>query len=218
MAQPITSTLPDVTAPIITAIETVWNAIRANHPEVPAVVVTFGAGSGNRGGLKLGHFADARWEVAGEDTQRPELFIGGEGLQRGAEGVLATELHEAAHGLAAARGIQDTSRQGRYHNTRFKALAEELGLVVTKSDSIGWSLSELAEGTADRYREPLQQLHEALVTYRRAEVPAASGSTSSNFNPALCGCGRRIRVTRSVLEMADIVCTACGEPFAYDDE
>jgi hypothetical protein len=29
--------------------------------------------------------------------------------------VLGTLLHEAAHGLAQARSIQDTSRQGRYH-------------------------------------------------------------------------------------------------------
>ena len=32
--------------------------------------------------------------------------------------VLDTLLHEAAHALAAARGIKDTSRQGRYHNKK----------------------------------------------------------------------------------------------------
>jgi hypothetical protein len=35
-------------------------------------------------------------------------------------------VHEAAHGLANTRGVKDTSRQGRYHNKRFRALAEEL--------------------------------------------------------------------------------------------
>ena len=60
-----------------------------------------------------------------------ELFVGGEGLSQGAESVRATLLHEAAHGLSDVRQIQDTSRQGRYHNTRYKALGEELGLVVT---------------------------------------------------------------------------------------
>src|SRR6266542_4043035 len=38
--------------------------------------------------------------------------------------VLATMLHEAGHGLAAARNLKDTSRQGRYHNAKYKALAE----------------------------------------------------------------------------------------------
>ena len=38
-------------------------------------------------------------------------------------------LHEAAHALAARRGIKDTSAAGnRYHNKRFVTLAAELGL------------------------------------------------------------------------------------------
>lgn len=218
IAQTAPETQPDVTATLVKAIETVWSAIRGQHPEVPAVVVTLGAGSGNRGGLKLGHYAPERWEVAGEAEARPELFIGGEGLERGAEGVLATALHEAAHSIATARGIQDTSRQGRWHNARFKEIAEELGLEVSKHDRIGWSLTKLAEGTADRYRSVLDSLDAALVAFRRAEVPAAAGSKPSNFKPALCGCGRRIRVTRSILETAPITCGACGEDFAIDDE
>ena len=55
-------------------------------------------------------------------------MISGEGLRRTAHDVLGTLLHEAAHALAHARGIKDTSRQGRYHNKHFKTLAEELGL------------------------------------------------------------------------------------------
>ena len=48
--------------------------------------------------------------------------------------VLATLLHEAAHALAHARGSKDTSRQGRYHNTKFKNCAEEVGLTVEHDD------------------------------------------------------------------------------------
>ena len=40
--------------------------------------------------------------------------------------MLCTVPHEAAHGLAYARKIGDTSRQGRYHNRRYAALAGEL--------------------------------------------------------------------------------------------
>ncbi|WP_297495484.1 hypothetical protein [Pseudonocardia sp.] len=42
--------------------------------------------------------------------------------------MLATLLHEAAHALAHVRGIKDSSRQGRWHNAKFKALSEELGI------------------------------------------------------------------------------------------
>jgi hypothetical protein len=36
-------------------------------------------------------------------------------------------FHETAHAIAAARGTKETSRQGRYHNGRFKLIAEEVG-------------------------------------------------------------------------------------------
>lgn len=53
----------------------------------------------------------ARWQHG--DQLLSGLFVGGE-LQRGNAEILATLLHEAAHGVAATRGIRDTSRQGRY--------------------------------------------------------------------------------------------------------
>lgn len=85
------------------------------------------AGSGNGPSLKLGHFAAMRWHVpqpaatdeagqngtAAEAQRWAEVFVGGEGLARGPADVLATLLHEAAHALAHARNIKDTSRQGR---------------------------------------------------------------------------------------------------------
>src|SRR6266516_6060952 len=132
---------------LVTAIDRTWAAIQAQHPDVPSVVITLGAGSGT-GGLKLGHFADGRWQRAG--AKLPELFIGGEGLARGAREVLGTLLHEGAHGVASVRKIQDTSRQGRFHNGRFRALAAELGLDVVKTGSIGWSATTVPDATAAR--------------------------------------------------------------------
>ena len=77
---------------------------------------------------RWGHYHAGSW-VTGSQA-RPEIMISGEGLHRDAASVLGTLLHEAAHALAAARGIKDTSRQGRYHNKHYKALAEELGITV----------------------------------------------------------------------------------------
>jgi hypothetical protein len=66
---------------LITAIDRTWAAIQQLHPDVPDVVITLGAGSGGKAGLKLGHFAAGRWQRA--DVRLPELFIGGEGLAKG---------------------------------------------------------------------------------------------------------------------------------------
>jgi hypothetical protein len=78
-------------------------------------------------------------------------LVGGEGLQRGPTDVLGTLLHEAAHGLAQARSIQETSRQGRYHNRRYATLAAELGLEVTSVKPIGWSATTVPQHTAVSY-------------------------------------------------------------------
>src|SRR5262249_33785605 len=129
-----------ISAPVLAALEHTWAAIRAHHPELPAVVVVLASGSDGApaGWLRLGHFAAMRWQHHTNDPDReqliPEVFIGGEGLARGPIQVLGTLLHEATHALAHVRGVKDTSRQGRYHNQRFADLAHEMGLDVAKID------------------------------------------------------------------------------------
>ena len=66
----------------------------------------------------------------------------------GAVDVLGTLLHEASHALAHVRGIKDTSRQGRYHNRRFRDLAAEVGLAVREVPVIGWSDTHVPDATA----------------------------------------------------------------------
>lgn len=218
---------------LVRALEQVWGAIQRRHREVPDVVVTLGAGSVGvpRGVLKLGHFAADRWTAGGAGSPVAELFVGGEGLAQGAESVLATLLHEAAHGLADVRQVQDTSRQGRYHNTRYKALGEELGLVVTQVVGIGWSGTALASGTAATYAAELVQLAAAITAYRYAEgaLPSAGdgdrggkggtgGGGGSKGSPKnglvlVCGCPRRIRVSTAVAAQGPILCGVCDTEF-----
>jgi hypothetical protein len=198
---------------VVAALEQAWTAIRAHHPDVPQVVVILGAGSEARRGLfKWGHFAAARWQVA--DTNRPEVLVSGEGLKRGARAVLATLLHEAAHGLANTRGVKDTSRQGRWHNRRFAALAGELGLKVDVDKRTGWSQTSLTDQLAGRYAHQLTGLDEALLLWRHAERQQDSATRSRNLLACSCECGRKLRVSRTTLEQAPIICGACEEPFA----
>ncbi len=166
----------------------------------------------------------------------PEVFVGGEGLALGAVDVLGTLLHEATHALAHVRGIQDTSRQGRYHSRKFRDLAEEMGLFVAEAPGIGWSDTFVPEATRTDYADILDALTAAIRIHRRAEgtltatAPGdengtaatgptggtsgtASGAGSRNGAAARCGCGRRIRVTASVLALGPITCGICGQPF-----
>jgi hypothetical protein len=90
--------------------------------------------------LNLGHFAAGRWQLTSPDarTDRPEVLVSGEGLQRSPVDVLGTLLHEAAHGLAYARKISDTSRQGRYHNAWEDAPGPPAGLTQQPPGGMPW--------------------------------------------------------------------------------
>lgn len=235
---------------LVAALERVWASIQRRHADVPPVVVTLGAGSLGQpaGQLTLGHFAARRWATRDVDAAAAdpsglsagiaELFVGGEGLVQGAESVLETLLHEAAHGVADVRRIKDTSRQGRYHNARYKLLGEELGLVIKQHPQIGWSLTELAPGTSEEYADELEELAAALVAYRYAEgqVPAppgdpgadgaagdagggeagaAGGRRPKNGLVLVCACPkpRRLRASAAVVELGPILCGVCGTEF-----
>ena len=158
---------------VVAALDRAWQAIRARHEDVPAVVLLLGPSPTRRGAKRptRGHFLPFAWSLrdpasrafslpgagpaadAGDEnvppnghatpeailrdavglrnellSARPEVFITSELLADGAADVFGVLLHEAAHAIAAARGAKDTSRQGRYHNARFKLIAEEVGL------------------------------------------------------------------------------------------
>jgi hypothetical protein len=216
MQQPVNPTThPNGAASLlVAALEHTWHTIRHCHPDVPEAVLVVASGAeGKR--LNLGHFAPHRWQVQGAD--RHEVLVGGEGLQRGPVDVLGTLLHEAAHGLAQARGVQDTSRQGRYHNRRYAALAGELGLEVASVQPIGWSATTVPEQTATAYASQLEDLAAALILWRRHEHRSGTGPRSRNLLAANCGCGRRIRVAKTTLAEAPILCGACAQPFAPAD-
>jgi hypothetical protein len=209
------TTTGDGTASLLVAcLERIWSTIRQRHPDVPEAVLVVASGSeGKR--LNLGHFAPHRWQVNG--TDRHEVLVGGEGLHRGPLEVLGTLLHEAAHGLAQARSVQDTSRGGRYHNRRYATLARELGLDVATVKPIGWSATTVPDTTAAAYAGQLEELQVALVLWRRQEHRIGTGTRSHNLLAAACGCGRRIRAAKATLAEAPILCGLCEEPFEPAD-
>lgn len=229
---------------IVATLERVWDLIRANHPDLPAVVIV--TGSGMVGPPRWGHFRANGWTERAEkgaalDLVIGEMFVAGETLARGADHTVETMLHEAAHVLARVRDIKDTSRQNRWHNQKFRALAEEMGLEYPKESAhpqVGYSECLMTPGTREEYAEVIKDLDRAIrLTIALPEFLATApegdeshgagehihhggrklrqpGATSTTNNlKATCGCGRIIRASRKVLEEGDIVCGKCREPF-----
>ncbi|MFD9850561.1 hypothetical protein [Streptomyces parvus] len=164
----------------ITALEAAWAAIRAQHPEVPHVLMITGTGQ-SRTGITWGHFGERRWTVETEEGtvagRTHELFAGGELLSLGGLRTMQTLLHEAAHALAHVRGIKDTSSGHRYHNRRFVELAEELGLAGPASPvpTHGFNACTITDITAQRYAAVISELDAARLPYVHHPLAAMLG-------------------------------------------
>lgn len=239
---------------VVTTLERVWDAIKVNHPELPALVIV--TGSGMLGSPRWGHTLNAAWvdqhdhqtqDGVTTNVKLSEMFVAGETLAKGASFTLETMLHEAAHVLAWVRGVQDTSRQHRWHNQRFRKLAEELGLEYPKDQAdpqIGFSGMVLTPGTAEEYREVVEELDRALrltielpgflvdgagedgqqvavggeYVHHGRRIRKPSVPRENNLK-ASCQCPqpRVIRISRRVLEQGFIACGICHQSFETVD-
>lgn len=193
---------------IIESVNNAFVAIRKNHPELPNAVLVVGATGRKKNGAVHGHFSPDTWTAK---NATHEIMLSGESLSRGAEATLGTLLHECAHLLAASRGIKDTSRQGRFHNKRFKAVAEELGIEVEQDPTIGWSITTLPKETATLYRAELTAMRKALKGHR-LDHSAIKAPTPKKTMKVWCDC-RSVTLPISFLDKGEVRCEECGQLF-----
>lgn len=198
---------------LVGEITATWRQIQLRHPELPAVMFTLGEGGGPDGRQRLGHFLAGGWVRRGSEDRVHEVFVGAEGLAAGAEELLDTLLHEAAHALAHVRGVQDTSRQGRYHNARFRDVAREIGLVCTQSAGDGWAQTQLDDTTRARYTRQVTRLDKAIGGHRVTRMRRRRRASSNNGTALVCDCGRKVRVAPSIAALGPILCGVCDAAF-----
>lgn len=199
---------------LVRALERAWAAIREQHADVPEVVIVTGPGSSarRRAPLRLGQFAAERWHP-GPESALGEVMIGGEGLERGADAVLGTLLHEAVHAVAQARGVKETSRQGRYHNSVFREIASELGLQVERHPTVGWSLTTLPSETAERYRHVGEELDRALDCGASASSPTTRGRGRRAWSLRCAAARGGHGSHRACSRAGRFICSICEQPF-----
>lgn len=223
---------------IAAALEVTWAAFQKHHPDLPDVVMITGTGTQGRNKKRSswGHHTADRWLDAAAGGRRAELFISGEAIAVGGQMVVETALHEAAHALAAARGIRDTSCAGRWHNRKFAALAKELGLEPPKRAEkvIGFSEALIPAATVSRYASVIRKLDAAALARIEApdedkdqeqdedgkkEGPRGGKGRAGKRLAVVCECDppRRMQVTPKLLEGGAILCGECREPFEAEE-
>ena len=89
---------------------------------------------------------------------------------------------------------------------------------MTKDERIGWSPTTLPAVTRETYESVIGELGRVLRLYRSMEIGGGSGTKSKPAPPLECGCGRRIRVGKTVLALGPTLCGVCGTEFARDVE
>lgn len=168
----------DATMKMLAAVNAIVTKARKKHEGIPETVVVLGASGVTRNGQKHGHYASRSWarrdagEPAGDvaDDSREEygeILLAGESLGRGAVATLGTVLHELAHAYCDANDIKDTSNGNRYHNAKFRDIAEEFGLTIEKADTIGWSVTTVPPSTEEAYAAELAELEAQIIVHRR---------------------------------------------------
>jgi hypothetical protein len=217
---------------LVTSLARVWSAIRKHHPDVPGVVL-LPAPNPHRQTNVLGHFAALRWSARKDNGAAVihEVVVVAEHLNRSAEDVVETLLHEAAHAMNFARGRKDCSAS-QYHNRVFKAAAEEVGLTVIQMPHYGFAQTRLTHETVMCYAIETADLATALMHRRShgstAKPPSGSGEadgedrhdqvenpdlSKGRMKKAKCPCGFIVRVSRKVLGATTISCGRCVKPF-----
>lgn len=220
---------------VVSLLERIWDRLREDHPELPEVVIVTGSGTAGGGPGKWGHFRHEGWSTTEAESRVGEVFMAGETLAKGAGQVLQTMLHEGAHVLARVRDVQDTSRQGRWHNKTFLKLARELGLEYTATGAdkrIGYSSVVLTEETRERYADLVAELQAQINLVVRLPVwlggdpepeggehigggqrPAGTSTPSAIKATCMCEKPRIIRLSQTTLEGPEITCSDCECPF-----
>lgn len=206
------------TVAILTALDSALSKVRELNPNVPtALAVVIASGKGKfHGVFETNAWKDDKGEHAG--SARHELLMSSESFARGAEATLVTLIHEAGHAMAHATGIKDTSRQGRFHNDKFRTIAESMGLTVESNKSIGHTTTGLQSWAKDAYSAQLEALETALVTHR---VPASEKPAKPKTTVRVqCGCEAPVTVPIkwwNDLGQDNMTCALCADYNETDD-
>lgn len=116
-------------------LEKMYNTLNADFygGALPVPILTVQSKPGTYGHCTVGKV----WKRKDGDTY--EMNIAAEVLNEDIEEILDTLLHEMVHLYCRENGVKEVSRGGKYHNGKFKELAEKCGLMCVKAGQYGWN-------------------------------------------------------------------------------
>lgn len=139
-----------------------------------------------------------------------EINICAEHLARPFSDVCGTLLHEMVHLLNLQIGVKDCSRNGTYHNTKFRDEALKRGLTVEQTEKYGWSKTKLTEDM----EKIVNDFRNKDFEIYRSKVGKPVAKKKSSSKKYFCEvCGASVRATKEVR----IMCMICDEEMECDE-
>ena len=200
----------------VSQLEHIYNSLNADFfaGELPMPIITVQSKPGT-----MGHCSVSKiWQR--KDDKTYELNIAAEVLNYPIEETLDTMLHEMVHLYCRQHNIKEVSRGGKYHNKRFKAIAEAHGLTCVPCGQYGWNttpgdnLVEYAlnkgwnEILLGRNSLPPAMRTGATGTAQPGTAPGGGKRPSSTRKLICPKCSQSVRATRKV----NILCGDCLLP------
>lgn len=197
----------------VSQLEHIFNALNTDFfdGELPTPIITVQSKPGT-----YGHSSVAKVWQRPEDNAY-ELNIAAEVLNYPIEETLDTMIHEMCHLYCREHGIQEVSRGGKYHNKRFKEVAEAHGLTCVRCGQYGWNTTPndglvayaLEKGWSEirigRSSLPPMIRLGAGGTAQAGQQPEGGKRPSSTRKLACPCCGQSVRATKAV----NILCGDC---------
>lgn len=199
----------------VSQLEHIYNSLNYDFfgGELPVPIITVQSKPGT-----MGHCSVAKvWQRKEDKTH--ELNIAAEVLNYPIEETIDTMLHEMVHLFCRENGIKEVSRGGKYHNKRFKEVAEAHGLTCVPCGQYGWNttpgdnLVEYAlnkgwnEILLGRNSLPPAMRTGATGTAQPGTAPGGEKRPSSTRKLICPKCSQSVRATRKV----NILCGDCME-------
>jgi hypothetical protein len=148
-----------------------------------------------------------------------EINLCAEYLNRPAEMVICTLMHEMCHLWNIQQNVQDCSRKGSYHNAHFRDVAEARGLIVKQSATYGWCITDPSPAFTELVKKHCRAgcfKLQRMQTYRDGTPKVTKtgedgkettiSRTKQSSRKYVCQkCGVSVRATREV----NIICGDC---------
>lgn len=165
-----------------------------------------------------GHFTPWKsWDDSATGEGREEINLSADQMNRDLIDIMATLVHEMCHLYCHMHGIKDTSRQGRYHNANFKAVAIAHGLRCRSGEHYGFHVTNPgralldmeAEGCFETVRHDLCRKSELAARVGGEKTGNAGGQPTrarrKQHRYECPSCGAWVRSTKEV----HVMCADC---------